>query len=418
MSKPDTAHHHQCPVRQATKASAETRVDAAHVVNREVEATAAPAEVLSDEAVAEQLRTQAAQLAAHLRGRQKELDHREAQINAGLAHLEGDTRAARLWLAEREAELNRRDEELPDRRPTEAGLRYERQQIQAQREALERLNRQLLAGVERRRRAVEARAAKLQQEAGQPTAQLLAREEVLRRTAEALQARQRRLEEAEARLADTRAETEELHRRLCEARREAREESRIQRQRLAAEQRQGKAELERQRQAVHRRSEQVDQSKAALEQLRTELGRMHRETLEIRLATEELWAQLSGAAPPAALTRSLGRIRTKLADHYRLSNAELHRQKEELEGIRRQLAERYEKLVQQKREFEQWAARRQKETEQQAARLIAREEQLAEKEAKLKDRAHRWQAERLDHQHQIRHLQAKVAAAKGPAVPA
>ncbi len=115
------------------------------------------------------------------------------------------------------------------------------------------------------------------------------------------------------------------------------------------------ADLNRRREAVQRRDGQVDQSRIALRQLRAELARMHRETLEVRLATEELWSQLSTVAPPEALTRSLGRIRSKLADDYRRANAELIDRKTELETIRGQLATQYEALVQQKRQFEQWA---------------------------------------------------------------
>ena len=43
-------------------------------------ALAAP--VIADDAPSEQLRVQAVQLAAYLRGRQKELDHREAELNS------------------------------------------------------------------------------------------------------------------------------------------------------------------------------------------------------------------------------------------------------------------------------------------------------------------------------------------------
>ena len=57
------------------------------------------------ETISQQVQAQAAQLAEHLRGRQQELDHREAELNAWAAQLERDTRAAQLWLEERNAEL-------------------------------------------------------------------------------------------------------------------------------------------------------------------------------------------------------------------------------------------------------------------------------------------------------------------------
>jgi hypothetical protein len=96
---------------------------------------------------------------------------------------------------------------------------------------------------------------------------------------------------------------------------------------------------------------------------------MHRETLEIRLATEELWVQLSGAAPPVALTRSLARIRSQLADDYRLAKAELDGQRQELDRLREEMKQQHERLVCRKRELEIWARQRQAELQQQAAHL-------------------------------------------------
>jgi len=429
MSQPDTE---QCRAESAPEASAAqigTRVDPPHVAATPATASAADGQQEGDcpdfrattrsvgpkmglspssdtpaqpSAIAERLRLQAEQLAAHLRARQQELDHRQAQINANMAQLDGDARAARLWLAEREAELKQRAE----------GLAGQEGEVQA------RLSR--LAAVEvalRERLHTDAGADSARQQA-EADHQLRAREEVLRCTAEGLEARGRQIEQAEARLADLHAETQQLHQQLLEERREVQEEGRAERERLAAERQAEEEELAKKRQAVQRRAEHMDQCRLALRQLRAELGRMHRETLEIRLATEELWVQLSGAAPPAALTHSLGRIRSKLAEHYRLANAELQEQKAELEGIRSQLAEQYAKLVQQKRQFDQWAAARRAEAQQEAERLVTRERQLHEQETDLHDRCHRWQAERLQYQHEIRSLQSRLPQQAEAAVSA
>ena len=140
---------------------------------------------------------------------------------------------------------------------------------------------------------------------------------------------------------------------------------------------------------------------------------MHRETLEIRLATEELWVQLSGSAPPAALTRSLGRIRTQLADQYRLANAELLEQKKELASIRDQLAGQYEKLIEQRRQFEHWAGGRQREAEQQAARLIAREQELEDTESRFAEQSQQWELERREYEQEIRRLQLQLMPREG-----
>jgi chromosome segregation ATPase len=145
---------------------------------------------------------------------------------------------------------------------------------------------------------------------------------------------------------------------------------------FATEHRNAMAELDEKRHALERRARRIDQCQAAFQKLRDEVEQMHREALEIRLGTEELWAELSGAAPPAALTRSLGRIRAKLAEQYRQANAELEERKKEIESLRRQMAEEYRNLAEHKERFEQWYAGRQEELDRQATRLIAREKQL------------------------------------------
>jgi septal ring factor EnvC (AmiA/AmiB activator) len=173
------------------------------------------------------------------------------------------------------------------------------------------------------------------------------------------------------------------------------------------------AEVESKREMLDKQAENVERCSTALKQLRAELQRLHRETLEIRLATEELWAQLSGAAPPAALTRSLGRIRTQLADQYRSANAELLEQKKELSSIRDELADQYEKLVGQRRKFETWAVGRQQEAEIQAARLIAREQELGEAETRVAEESRRWEIERREFEQEIRHLRLQLMPREG-----
>jgi hypothetical protein len=167
--------------------------------------------------------------------------------------------------------------------------------------------------------------------------------------------------------------------------------------------------LEKKRALLEGRAERVEKCRNALVQLRGELQRLHRETLEVRLATEELWAQLSGAAPPAALTRSLGRIRTQLADQYRTANAELLEQKKELESIRDQLAGQYEKLVEQKKVFERWADDRRQDAETQSARLIAREREIEDTETRFAERSRQWEIERREYEQEIRRLRMQAA---------
>jgi hypothetical protein len=242
------------------------RIDPAHAIGEsDPESRGCRSEAVQsglEAAPSAQMRLQAEQLAAHLRRRQQELDHREAQLNSRIAKFESEARSARLWLEQRQIEL------------AAAGEQSEKPQLDEQSE-----------------RAADP---------GRPSGH------------------------------DADAE----YRRALDA-------------------------LERKREAVSRRAEYVDRCRESLLQLRGQLVVMQREALESRLATEELWAQLSGAALSATVTQSLGQIRAKLARQYRQDRAELAEQRKELEAIRIELTRKHDMLVQQKRQFEQSVASRQ-----------------------------------------------------------
>jgi septal ring factor EnvC (AmiA/AmiB activator) len=334
-------------------------------------------ELAADEPAAKQIRFQADQLAGHLRTRQKELDAREAELNSRLAQFESETRAARLWLEQHEADLSARDEVLAKR---------EEDCRKTQREADRRLAR--LAKAE----------AALQRRSGTDTppgeSAAVSLEEVVRPSAETpvdlgidWQASRPASSIAdEPRLARLQAEVQALYEQLVSRQKTFDEEVAETRQRMAAEHEQAMADVQQRRDAIQRQSEHLDRSRATLQQLRDEVGRVHRETLELRLTAEELWAQLCGAAPPAVVTQSLGRIRARLTEQYRGANAELAERKQELEAIRGQLLEQHAKLVEHKQQFDAWITSRQEDCQQQAARLVAREQQLRCDELQLSER--------------------------------
>lgn len=124
MSNPDSRGGDAALAAEAARASTETRIDTAHVLTKseaespDVGPTAAPERRdtagLCGESmlVAEQLRTQAAQLADHLRARQRDLDHRESQLNARVAQIDNDARNARLHLKQSERELEEKEREV------------------------------------------------------------------------------------------------------------------------------------------------------------------------------------------------------------------------------------------------------------------------------------------------------------------
>jgi hypothetical protein len=252
---------------------------------------------------------------------------------------------------------------------------------------------------------VDASARNTRMTLNQQQAELAERESAL---AETWESRRRQLEQSETLLAETRAETEHLREQLLLDRQKVQQEAKARAEQAAAEHRRVAMELEKKRDALGRRSEEVDRSRLAMLKLRSELGKMHRETLEIRMATEELWIQLSGTAPPIALSRSLERIRAQLAEQYRTAATELAEQKRELHAIREELSRQHDRLIERKRDLEGWARRREEEIQHQTSRLDAREEELEHRQTALDDLARQWQSEQLDYRTEIRQLRARL----------
>ena len=370
--------------------NANTRVDAPHKTGQldsaAVDEPVLPGEITPDEAVSAQLDLQANQLAAHLRNRQKELDHRESELNAQIARLETDERSARLWIDQHETDLAVREAAWKDRQ-----RKLHEQELEAER----RLARLATADAALQRRSPEFDAAKLKE---------------LEDAAESLALRKQQLDEAEKHLAQSQAESSAMFEQLAADRRELLDRTAAAAEQTAAQRKQMAAESAENRRAVERRAEFIDERWATLKRFRAELDQVHRETLEIRLATEELWARLSAAAPPASLVQSLSQIRSQLADRYAQANADLVEQRQELESLRAQVAVQVENLVERKRQFDLWAAGSQEDCRRQTDRLLARERELQEQEILLRQQSQRWQAERLRYQLELERLQSPAAS--------
>jgi hypothetical protein len=366
-----------------------TRVDAPHetgaansaAVKQPAEASAIPCgNIAPDEPVSAQLALQANQLAVYFHNRQSELDHRESEVNAQIARFETDERSTRLLLDQREADLAAREtlQEDCERKLREQELDVER-----------RLARLATAEAALQQRSPEADAARLKQ---------------LEDAAESLTSREQQLADSERRLAESQDEANALLAQLDADRRELAERRTAAEAEVAAERKQVADQLEESRRAISRRAEFLDHRWAAIQRAREKLERTHRETLEHRLATEELWARLSPTAPEAALLQSLHQIRSQLADHYSQANADLAQQRQEIDSLREQVAGQIENLTDRKRQFDAWAAGVQEDCRRQAERLAARECELREQETLLHHQSQRWQAERLRYKLEIERL--------------
>ncbi|MDX1946067.1 MAG: hypothetical protein SFU86_11775 [Pirellulaceae bacterium] len=381
----------------------------------------------------EQLQLQAAQLAGHLRERLRDVDRREAQLNARVAQLESDLRASRLWLAEREHEFQEREttlrRQIEDLQAKATGHDLSadpeddhdsRQQSLAERERQCQLKENDLR--ERKfefdRQAVALRHAQQmwEQERQRQQAELTRQGQLLTQefAAETAQ-RDERLRETESLLAEHARQLDRDRAALLADRQTWQEEQT--RQKLALDERAKMAatELDDRRLRLDGRQEWLERQKQGLEQVRSEILGLHRQSLEMRLVAEQAWAQLSGRLSPAEVTQAIAHLRLKLAEHYRIEEDNLCARRAELVELGEKIAAQHRELTQLREGVRGWTAARQAEIEAQAQRLVERELELDREQERFRQAQHSWQAERRTYEQQIRDLASQLRQAPAAA---
>jgi chromosome segregation ATPase len=223
-------------------------------------------------------------------------------------------------------------------------------------------------------------------------------------TAASLESYRANLERAEKLLSDQQADWEKKLRELAEQRVAFTRYAETERGKIAEERRQASATLDAQLRELKRQEVELASRLAALETLRADVTRSQQEALELRLATEELWARLSGDQQTASLTQSLGQIRLQLAEEFRLAKADLVAERSEIKQLAVRVAEQHQKTAAQRSETQAWLNARLRELEHYAGRLASRERQLDEQRTALQTEKVQWQGERFRLEQEIRRL--------------
>jgi len=414
-----------------TLAALESREQAAGApLNPQPPGAADSGEGQSPVAIVQQVRNQAAQLAQHLKRQQASLDHREAEINARASAMETHLRNARLWLDEQQKGLDEQREKLEQRErrlkaaSSEGAQRQEG--VRALRDEVEQELRRREAALEAREAAVAARAsdtsggadavAALERRLAERESALADCEAELHRlreasarsfggsTPEEFARRRDHLEAAEAIVAAEQADLKQAREALGEEQAAWRDAMAFDEQRLNDARREFTREVQRKRETLNHRRDELASQRQTLKQLRDEALRAQRESLELRLAGEELWSRLCGVMAPAAVAQSLGELRDQLADQQRLAEAELAEQRSEQQSLAARLAEQQEKLVRKRAEFQSWMARRVGELDERAQALAAREQRLATTDQDHRRLIFEHNEERRAYQQEVRRL--------------
>ena len=186
------------------------------------------------------------------------------------------------------------------------------------------------------------------------------------------------------------------------------EQRKLQSQALDEQTRSAAAELADQRLRLDGRVEWIERQRAGLEQVRAEVTALHRQSLEMRLVAEQLWAQISSRMSPADVAHAIAQLRLKLAEHYRLEELALDAKKQELIELSDRIARQHHELTVLQRGLKDWSAARQEEIEEQAARLVGREQELEAQQDDFRQARTQWLGERLSYEQQLRELRAQL----------
>lgn len=419
----------------------------------------------------EQLQTQAMQLGSLLRAKQIELDRREALMNAREAKLENELRMGRLWTRERDEDVRVREHDFNARvkaieekaaqlaameLSADRDVSTQQVQLALQQQACAARESQIAAAEARllaEREAIDAARTRLeQQRVEESTAHLAIQQRLALQQAQAqeqlrlqlknieeardaieqqeqallrkeqeltgardreawegrLAARETELQQAETLLAMHAREIDEHRGALLAEREKLAQQARDERREIAEWQQRQRAELAERKKQLDLSEEALDKHRAAVEQLRDDVARKHREALELRLVTEQLWLELTRHVPAAELTRSLTTLRQRLAEHYRETEEKQATQHAELVRLAARLDEQQRRLVEQREQLRQWLAAQQQDIESQAARLVAREQQLDQQERVAQQQEERWHKERRELRHRISELLGKL----------
>ena len=169
--------------------------------------------------------------------------------------------------------------------------------------------------------------------------------------------------------------------------------------------------LEPERRLLAERKVELDRRKVVLQRVQEETRAMHREALEMRLVTEQLWADLSDKVPADRLSQLHASLRARLDDHYKSMSQTLADRQTELNALHRQLQQKQEELREQSRKLQEWVESRHEEIKAQCAQQDTRELLLDRREHRLQDEFARWETQRQQYKQQLQGLIKKISLA-------
>lgn len=165
-----------------------------------------------------------------------------------------------------------------------------------------------------------------------------------------------------------------------------------------------KAELRRQQDMLSLHAENLERRRERLDTLRAEVEETHRGTLEMRLALEEGWAQLTQVEGEEAARARLEKAREALASHYRQLRETLSAERQDLEHSQELFHRHRDEFRQERQDLSEWASERDEQLRLRSEQLRFEADQLAIRDAAWDQKQEVWLQEKIQAEQIIRDL--------------
>jgi hypothetical protein len=177
------------------------------------------------------------------------------------------------------------------------------------------------------------------------------------------------------------------------------------------------ADLRRQQDMLALHANNLEGRRERLDKLRAELEETHRTTLEMRMAIEEAWAQMTQTCGAEVAEQRLAQAQQQLSGHYRGLREALIEQRRELDELRQAFQTQRDEFRVEQQTLAEWAATQERSLREREAALQTQAEQLNVRESAWRSASQRWINEKIKAEAVIRDLLEQLTSLTEPASP-
>lgn len=177
------------------------------------------------------------------------------------------------------------------------------------------------------------------------------------------------------------------------------------------------ADLRRQQDMLALHANNLESRRERLDKLRAELEETHRTTLEMRMAIEEAWAQMTQACGADVAQQRLDHAQQHLSGHYRGLRDALIEQRREIDEMRQMFQSQRDEFRSEQQTLSEWATSQERALRERESDLQTQAEQLNVRESAWRSASQRWINEKIEAEAVIRDLLQQLTSLTEPASP-